>query len=64
MGVCARKKRRCRYSSVEVDMSDTIKMRPREYIKIRGANEHNLKAIDIGVFVFVCKAVPGTDGEA
>ena len=49
MGVCARKKRRCRYSSVEVDMSDTIKMRPREYIKIRGANEHNLKAIDIDI---------------
>ncbi len=30
-------------------MSDTIKMRPREYIKIRGANEHNLKAIDIDI---------------
>ena len=25
---------------------ESIKMRPREYIKIRGANEHNLKNID------------------
>ena len=30
-------------------MSDTIKMRPREYIKIRGANEHNLKGIDVDI---------------
>lgn len=30
-------------------MSDTIKMRPREYIKIRGANEHNLKGIDLDI---------------
>ncbi len=30
-------------------MSDTMKMRPREYIKIRGANEHNLKGIDIDI---------------
>lgn len=30
-------------------MSDTIKMRPREYIKIRGANEHNLKNIDVDI---------------
>ena len=30
-------------------MEDTIKMRPREYIKIRGASEHNLKAIDIDI---------------
>ena len=31
------------------DMTDTIKMRPREYIKIRGANEHNLKSLDVDV---------------
>ncbi len=30
-------------------MSETIKMRPREYIKIRGANEHNLKGIDVDI---------------
>ena len=30
-------------------MSDTVKMRPREYIKIRGANEHNLKALDVDI---------------
>ena len=31
------------------DTTDTIKMRPREYIKIRGANEHNLKSLDVDV---------------
>ena len=31
------------------DTTDTIKMRPREYIKIRGANEHNLKNMDVDV---------------
>ena len=30
-------------------MEETKKMRPREYIKIRGANEHNLKGIDVDV---------------
>ena len=30
-------------------MSDTIKMRPREYIKIRGANEHNLKNLNVDI---------------
>ncbi|MCM1121412.1 MAG: excinuclease ABC subunit UvrA [Eubacterium sp.] len=30
-------------------MSDTIKMRPREYIKIRGASEHNLKNINVDI---------------
>jgi len=30
-------------------MSDTPKMRPREYIKIRGAKEHNLKAVDVNI---------------
>ena len=30
-------------------MNDAKKMRPREYIKIRGANEHNLKGIDVDV---------------
>lgn len=28
---------------------ESIKMRPREYIKIRGANEHNLKGIDVDI---------------
>ena len=28
---------------------ESIKMRPREYIKIRGANEHNLKNIDVDI---------------
>ena len=28
---------------------ESIKMKPREYIKIRGANEHNLKGIDAAV---------------
>lgn len=32
-----------------IGMSDTIKMRPREYIKIRGANEHNLKGINVDI---------------
>ncbi len=31
-------------------MADTVKMRPREYIKIRGANEHNLKSLDGRIF--------------
>lgn len=30
-------------------MDEAKKMRPREYIKIRGANEHNLKGIDVDV---------------
>ncbi len=30
-------------------MGEPKKMRPREYIKIRGANEHNLKGIDVDV---------------
>ena len=31
-------------------MSDAIKMQPRkEYIKIRGAKEHNLKGIDVNI---------------
>ncbi|MCM1175484.1 MAG: excinuclease ABC subunit UvrA [Blautia sp.] len=30
-------------------MADTGKIRPREYIKIRGASEHNLKHIDLNV---------------
>ena len=30
-------------------MEETKRMRPREYIKIRGANEHNLKGIDVDV---------------
>lgn len=30
-------------------MTDTVKMRPREYIKIRGANEHNLKNLDVNI---------------
>lgn len=31
------------------EMADTVKMRPREYIKIRGASEHNLKHIDLDI---------------
>ena len=31
------------------DTTETIKMRPREYIKIRGANEHNLKNMNVDV---------------
>ena len=30
-------------------MEDIKKMLPREYIKIRGANEHNLKNIDLDI---------------
>ena len=30
-------------------MSESMKMRPKEYIKIRGANEHNLKGIDVDI---------------
>ena len=30
-------------------MSDTVKMKPREYIKIRGANEHNLKNLNVDI---------------
>lgn len=30
-------------------MSDSMKMRPREYIRIRGAKEHNLKGIDVDI---------------
>ncbi len=30
-------------------MEDAVKMRPREYIKIRGASEHNLKKIDLDI---------------
>ena len=28
---------------------ESIKMRPRDYIRIRGANEHNLKNIDLDI---------------
>ena len=31
------------------EMEEVKKMRPREYIKIRGANEHNLKNIDVDI---------------
>ncbi len=30
-------------------MAEAVKIRPREYIKIRGANEHNLKQIDLDI---------------
>ena len=30
-------------------MEETVKMRPKEYIKIRGANEHNLKNLDVDI---------------
>ena len=30
-------------------MEEAVKMRPREYIKIRGANEHNLKNLDVDI---------------
>lgn len=30
-------------------MLDTVKMLPKQYIKIRGANEHNLKGIDVDI---------------
>lgn len=30
-------------------MTDIVKMRPREYIKIRGANEHNLKNLNVDI---------------
>jgi len=30
-------------------MSNAPKMRPREYIKIRGAKEHNLKSVDVNI---------------
>ncbi len=30
-------------------MSEIMKMRPKEYIKIRGGNEHNLKGIDVDI---------------
>ena len=30
-------------------MSEAPKMRPREYIKIRGAKEHNLKSVDVNI---------------
>ena len=30
-------------------MADAVKMKPREYIKIRGANEHNLKNLNVDI---------------
>ena len=53
-------------------MSEVIKMMPKkEYIKIRGACEHNLKNIDVDIprnefVVLTClrKTVFGTDGKA
>jgi len=30
-------------------MEQVVKMRPKEYIKIRGANEHNLKGLDVDI---------------
>ena len=72
--------------------AEQLKMLPKsEVIRIRGANEHNLKNISLdiprnkfvvltglsgsgksslafdtiyGIPVFLCKTVPGTDGEA
>ena len=29
--------------------TEAPRMRPREYIKIRGANEHNLKSLDVDI---------------
>ena len=33
----------------EKDVEEIKKMRPREYIKVRGANEHNLKNLDVDI---------------
>ena len=33
----------------EDNMSEAMKMRPKEYIKIRGANEHNLKGLNVDI---------------
>lgn len=35
--------------SAVIKMADAVKIRPREYIKIRGASEHNLKHIDLDI---------------
>jgi excinuclease ABC subunit A len=34
---------------MEIKMEEVKKMRPREYIRVRGANEHNLKNIDVDI---------------
>ena len=44
----------------------------KQFIRIRGANENNLKNLNVcrrtkkiyGIFVILCPAVSGTDGEA
>lgn len=35
--------------AAEGNETEAIKMRPREYIRVRGANEHNLKNIDVDI---------------
>ncbi len=38
-----------RFGMEEKMEQESIKMRPREYIRIRGANEHNLKNLDVDI---------------
>ena len=41
-------------------MEEAKKMRPREYIKIRGANEHNLKNINVDTVSYTHLTLPTT----
>ena len=44
-------------------MEEAKKMRPREYIKIRGANEHNLKNINVDIPRNELVVLTGTSGS-
>ena len=52
-----------RFGMEEKMEQESIKMRPREYIRIRGANEHNLKNLDVDIPRNELVVLPGLAGS-